>query len=106
MVCGVPIKYEGPVVQLVRTSHLQCEGQRFESARVHQSLFTAEFASLGAEFIPYRACSGAGPLASAGISADLECVFCFAKCAAGKRSVALAPTHPCAGNDKELPNFV
>ena len=25
----------GPVVQLVRTPHLQCGAQRFESARVH-----------------------------------------------------------------------
>jgi len=33
-------------------------------------------------------------------------VFRFAKCAAGKRSVALVPPNPCAGNDKELPNFV
>jgi len=39
------------------------------------------------------------------ISAELEAVFCKAKCAA-KRDVALAPTHPCAGNGKELPkNF-
>jgi hypothetical protein len=28
-------------------------------------------------------------------------VFRFAKCAA-KEDIALAPTHPCAGNDKEL----
>jgi len=32
----------------------------------------------------------------------LEAVFRKAKCAA-KRDVALAPTHPCAGNTKELP---
>jgi hypothetical protein len=32
-------------------------------------------------------------------------VFRFAKCAA-KEDVALAPALPCAGNDKELPNFV
>ena len=38
-------------------------------------------------------------------SAELEAVFRKAKCAA-KEDVALAPTHPCAGNDKELPkNF-
>ena len=38
-------------------------------------------------------------------SAELEAVFRKAKCAA-KKDVALAPTHPCAGNDKELPkNF-
>ena len=27
----------GPVVQLARTPHLQCGGQRFDPARVHQS---------------------------------------------------------------------
>ena len=32
-----------------------------------------------------------------------ELRFCFAKCVARKRSVALAPTHPRADNDKELP---
>ena len=41
-----------------RASHLQCGGRRFESGYLHQNLFTAEFASLGAS-----------PLASAGISA-------------------------------------
>jgi len=35
---------------------------------------------------------------------EFEAVFCKAKCAA-KEDVALAPTHPCAGNAKELPCF-
>jgi len=35
-------------------------------------------------------------------SADLESVFYKAKCAA-RDDVALVPTHPCTGNDKELP---
>jgi len=35
-------------------------------------------------------------------SAELEAVFRKAKCAA-KEDVALTPTHPYAGNDKELP---
>ncbi len=38
-----------------------------------------------------------------GIWMPTDFVFCFAKCAARKRSVAFAPTHPCAGNDKKLP---
>ena len=38
-------------------------------------------------------------------SAELEAVFRKAKCAA-RRDVALAPTHPCAGNAKELPKFL
>jgi len=38
-------------------------------------------------------------------SAELEAVFRKAKCAA-KEDVALAPTHPCAGNDKKLPLFL
>lgn len=29
-------RVEGPVVQLARTSHLQCEGHRFKSGRVHR----------------------------------------------------------------------
>ena len=37
-------------------------------------------------------------------SAELEAVFRKAKCAA-REDVALAPTHPCVGNDKELPFF-
>jgi hypothetical protein len=35
----------------------------------------------------------------------LESVFCKAKYAA-RKDVALAPTHPCAGNDKELPKIL
>lgn len=38
-------------------------------------------------------------------SAELEAVFRKAKCAAIE-DVALAPALPCAGNDKELSNFV
>ena len=48
----------GPVAQLARAPALQAGGQGFKSPQVHQSLFTAEFASLGAL-----------RLASAGISA-------------------------------------
>ena len=68
----------------------------------------------GAEFIRLLAGFGSGeaefpphpPSASPSLWTPTEFVFCFAKCAARKRSVALAPTHPCAGNAKELPNFV
>jgi len=42
------------------------------------------------------------PRSDAFFSAELEAVFRKAKCAA-KEDVALAPTHPCAGKDKELP---
>ena len=80
--------------------------------------------AVGAEFIPPLRDFGSGeaefPLASLKLRRSgphppsampslwmpTEFIFCFAKCAARKRSIALAPTHPCAGNDKELPNFV
>ncbi|MEK7121629.1 MAG: hypothetical protein AAB857_02895, partial [Patescibacteria group bacterium] len=42
------------------------------------------------------------PSAAPSRFAPTEFVFCFAKCAA-RKDVALAPTLPCAGNDKELP---
>ena len=54
------------------------------------------FGSGEAEFPPHP------PSASPSLWTPTEFVFCFAKCAA-RKDVALAPTHPCAGNDKELP---
>ncbi len=59
------------------------------------------FGSGEAEFPPHPH-SASPSLPTALFSADLECVFCKAKCAA-RADVALAPTLPCAGNDKELP---
>ena len=62
----------------------------------------AGFGSGEAEFPPHPP-SASPSLGLAKIfAADLESVFCKAKCAT-KRDVALAPTHPCTGNDKELP---
>ena len=59
------------------------------------------FGSGEAEFPPHPP-SASPSLPTALFSADLECVFCKAKCAT-RKDVALAPTHPCAGNAKELP---
>jgi len=61
------------------------------------------FGSGEAEFPPHPP-SASPSLPTALFSADLECVFCKAKCAA-RDDVALAPTLPCAGNAKELPWF-
>ena len=59
-----------------------------------------------AEFLPPQPPPSATPsLGLPFFSAELEAVFRKAKCAA-KRNIALAPPNPCAGNDKELPNFV
>ena len=61
------------------------------------------FGSGEAEFPPHA--PSASPLLDlAFFSADLESVFYKAKCAA-RDDVALVPTHPCTGNDKELPWF-
>gem|GEM_PF-5180133 len=42
------LDFLGPIAQLVRAPPLHGGGQEFESPWVHQSLFTEEFASLGA----------------------------------------------------------
>jgi len=54
-----------------------------------------------AEFPPHLP-SASPSLPTAFFSVGLESVFCKAKYAT-RDDVALAPTHPCAGNDKELP---
>jgi hypothetical protein len=61
------------------------------------------FGSGKAEFPPHPP-SASPSLPTALFLADLECVFCKAKCAA-RVDVVLAPTHPCADNGKELPKI-
>ena len=46
------------------------------------------------------------PSAAPLLFAPTEFVFCKAKCAAKEKGVALAPTHPCAGNGNELPRLL
>ena len=69
------------------------------SARARRNFYPiANLFCFGAPTPPFRLA-----LAWAGLfSAELESVFCKAKYAA-RNDVALAPTLPCAGNDKELP---